>query len=153
MTHVWVNKLPSFAQIMAWNLRTLRTNLKRNTCIFIQENASKNVVWKMTAILSRLQWVKRIPQISRITGYIGGTLQWILYLTSRGLISVFIMFYLYLSLMVVLCFFILIQWFVVFTYNKTSMMILIIKKKSIYHNSNQSSLKIYTNEVYMTASN
>ena len=33
-------------------------NIRRNLCIFIQENAVENVVWKMTAILSRPQFLK-----------------------------------------------------------------------------------------------
>ena len=33
-------------------------NLNRNSFIFIQENAFENVVWKMTAILSRPKCVK-----------------------------------------------------------------------------------------------
>ena len=44
---------------------TLGTNvseiLKRNSYIFIQENAFENVVWKMAAILSRPQCVKNWP--------------------------------------------------------------------------------------------
>ena len=32
-------------------------NLNRNLCIFIQENASENVVWKMAVFLSRAQCV------------------------------------------------------------------------------------------------
>ena len=40
------------------NLRNKRQwNLKRNSYIFIQENAFENVVREMVAILSRLQWV------------------------------------------------------------------------------------------------
>ena len=33
-------------------------NIKRNACIFIQENAFKNIICKMAAILSRPQCVK-----------------------------------------------------------------------------------------------
>ena len=44
--------------IVNWNLRNkLQWNLKRNSYIFIQENAFENVVWKMAAILSRPQCV------------------------------------------------------------------------------------------------
>ena len=43
-------------------IRTLGTNLKRNSYIFIQENAFKNVVCAIAAILSRLQCVKRHEQ-------------------------------------------------------------------------------------------
>ena len=35
----------------------LQWNSRWNTCIFIQENARENVVWKMASILSRLQCV------------------------------------------------------------------------------------------------
>ena len=47
--------------IVNWNLRDkLKWNLKRNSYIFLQENAFENVVWKMAAILS---W----PQGAKIT--------------------------------------------------------------------------------------
>ena len=38
-------------------LGTLQWNLSPNSYIFIQENAFENVVWKMSAILSRPQYV------------------------------------------------------------------------------------------------
>ena len=34
-------------------------NFKRNSYVFIQENAFENVIWEMATTLSRLQWVKR----------------------------------------------------------------------------------------------
>ena len=37
-------------------------NINRNSYIFIQENASENVVWKMAAMLSRPQCVKWLPE-------------------------------------------------------------------------------------------
>ena len=41
-----------------WTIRNkLQWDLNRNSCIFIQENAFKNVVWKMATILSRPQCV------------------------------------------------------------------------------------------------
>ena len=41
-----------------WTLRNkVQWNINRNSCIFIQENASEIVVWKMAAILSRPQCV------------------------------------------------------------------------------------------------
>ena len=43
--------------IVNWNLRSkLQWNLKQNSYIFIQENAFENVVWKMSANLSRRKW-------------------------------------------------------------------------------------------------
>ena len=45
--------------IVNWTLRNkLQWNFNRNTYIFIKENASENVIWKMVAILSRPQCVK-----------------------------------------------------------------------------------------------
>ena len=50
--------------IINWNLRNkLQWNLKRNSYIFIQDNAFENVVWKMAAILPRPQWVKDIKVV------------------------------------------------------------------------------------------
>ena len=47
--------------IVNWTLRNkVQWNCKQNSCIFIQENACENVVWKMAAILSRPQCVKAI---------------------------------------------------------------------------------------------
>ena len=44
--------------IVYWTLRNkLQWNLNRNSNIFIQENAFKNVVWKMAAILFRFHCV------------------------------------------------------------------------------------------------
>ena len=44
--------------IINWTLRNkLQWNLNQNSYIFIQENAFENVVWKMSAILSRPQCV------------------------------------------------------------------------------------------------
>ena len=41
-----------------WTLvNKLQWNVDKNLCIFIQENAFENVVWKMAAILPRPQWV------------------------------------------------------------------------------------------------
>ena len=46
--------------IVNWTLRNkVQWNRKQNSCIFIQENAFENVVWKMAAILSRPQCVTR----------------------------------------------------------------------------------------------
>ena len=47
-------------------------NLNHNSCIFIEENAFENVVWKMAAILSRPQCVEKpvspfpCPQIFKV---------------------------------------------------------------------------------------
>ena len=47
--------------IVNWTLRNkLQWNLNRNSNIFIQENASENVIWKMAAMLSRPQCVKSL---------------------------------------------------------------------------------------------
>ena len=44
--------------IINWTLRNkLQGNFNRNSCIFIQENAFENVVWKIAAILSQSQCV------------------------------------------------------------------------------------------------
>ena len=44
-----------------WTLRNkFQWNFNRNSCIFIQENALENVVWKMAAILSRPQCVNSL---------------------------------------------------------------------------------------------
>ena len=51
LNHCW--------NIVNWTLRKkLQWNLNRNWNIFIQEKALENVVWKMTAILSRPQCLK-----------------------------------------------------------------------------------------------
>ena len=42
-------------------MNKLRWNLKRNSYIFIQENAFENIVCEMAAILSRPQCVKLVP--------------------------------------------------------------------------------------------
>ena len=48
--------------IVNWTLSNkVRWNRKQNSCIFIQENAYENVVWKMASILSRPQCVKMAP--------------------------------------------------------------------------------------------
>ena len=80
VTHICVNKLtiigsdkglpPIGRQAIIWTndwillIRTSGTNcqwnLKRNACIFIQENASESVVCTMTAILSRPQCVNSL---------------------------------------------------------------------------------------------
>ena len=74
VTHICVGKLtiigsdnglaPTRNQcwdIVNWNLRNkLQWNLKRNSYIFIQENAFENVVWRMAAILSRPQCVNSL---------------------------------------------------------------------------------------------
>ena len=73
MTHICVGKLsiigsdnglsPNQCQAIIWTnfgillIGTLG-NLNHNLYIFIQENAFDNVVWKMAAMLSRLQWVE-----------------------------------------------------------------------------------------------
>ena len=45
--------------IVNWTLRNkLRWNLNQNLCIFIQENALENVLWKIAVILSQPQCVK-----------------------------------------------------------------------------------------------
>ena len=57
------------ASILNWTLRNkLQWNLNRNSSIFIQENAFENVVWKMAAILSRPQCVKRAAQVDATVG-------------------------------------------------------------------------------------
>ena len=44
--------------IVNWTLRNkVQWNRKQNSCIFIQENAFENVVWKMAVFLSRPQCV------------------------------------------------------------------------------------------------
>ena len=56
--------LPNHYLNQCWNIvswtfgNKLQWNLNQNSYIFIQENAFENVVWKMAAILSRLQCVK-----------------------------------------------------------------------------------------------
>ena len=58
---------PARRQAIIWtNARTLfirlhgtKLNFNRNSYIFIQENPIQNVVWEITAILSRLQLVKQ----------------------------------------------------------------------------------------------
>ena len=79
MTHICVGKLtiigsdnglsPGRHQVIIWTIagrivnwthgNKLQWNFNRNSNIFIQENASKHVVWKAAAILSRPQCVKR----------------------------------------------------------------------------------------------
>ena len=39
-------------------MNTFQWNYKRNSYIFIQENAFENVAWRIAAILSRPQYVK-----------------------------------------------------------------------------------------------
>ena len=78
MTHICVNELttigldnglsPDRHQAIIWTnaglllIGPLGTNFSENlywnSYIFIQENAFENVVWEMSAILSRPQWVK-----------------------------------------------------------------------------------------------
>ena len=75
VTHICVSKLyvgsdnclsPGRRQAIIWhivnsNLRNkLQWNLKRNSCVFIQENEFENVVCEMAFILSRPQFVKEI---------------------------------------------------------------------------------------------
>ena len=51
---IWIN-----AGVINWTLvNKLQWNINRNLYIFIQENTSENVIWKMAAILSRPQCVK-----------------------------------------------------------------------------------------------
>ena len=78
MTHIYVSKLsiidsdngllPGRGQAIIWNnagillIRTVGTNfseilIKRNSYIFIQENAFENIVSEIVAILSRPQCV------------------------------------------------------------------------------------------------
>ena len=76
VTHICVSKLtiigsynglspPSHYLKQCWNIVKLdlgnkfQWNLKRNWYIFIEANAFENVVWKMVAILSRPQCVKK----------------------------------------------------------------------------------------------
>ena len=48
--------------IANWTLRNkLQWNFNQNSKIFIQENASENIVWEMAAILSRGWWVILTP--------------------------------------------------------------------------------------------
>ena len=47
--HIYINKL-------SWNI-------KRNSCIFFQENAIENVVWAKAAILSRPQYVNSLSGV------------------------------------------------------------------------------------------
>ena len=46
---IWTNA----GKLLIWTLGTNQWNLKRNSYIFIQENALENVVCEMAAILSR----------------------------------------------------------------------------------------------------
>ena len=63
---VQIMSVPSHYLNKCWNIvnSTLRNklqwNINRNWCIFIQENAFENVVWKMAAILSQPQCVKTL---------------------------------------------------------------------------------------------
>ena len=79
MTHICVNKIaiigsdnglsPERHQAIIWTNAgilliwplgaKLQWNFNRNAYIFIRENACENIAWKMTAILSRLQWVNQ----------------------------------------------------------------------------------------------
>ena len=52
-------------------MNKLQWNVNRNSCIFIQENAFENVVWKMAAILSRPQCVKCLCAAFWIEAIIG----------------------------------------------------------------------------------
>ena len=82
---VWHIFGPGRRQIIIWtnvgmlSIRTLGTTLsgisvKRNSYIFIQENAFENVVCKMGAILSRLQCVKQQtgPNLSYARSFVRG---------------------------------------------------------------------------------
>ena len=59
--HSW--PAPSLYLNQCWNTWIIRSkfqwNQNQNSFIFIQENEFGNVVWKMAAILSRSQYVKR----------------------------------------------------------------------------------------------
>ena len=69
VTHICVRNLtiigsdnvlsPSHYLNQCWNIVnwTLRNKLQWNSYIFVEENAFQNVIWKMTAILSRPQYV------------------------------------------------------------------------------------------------
>ena len=46
-------------------MNNLKWNLNRYAYIFIQEYAFENVIWKMAAILSRPQYVKKDTRINR----------------------------------------------------------------------------------------
>ena len=60
----------------------LRWNYNQNSFFFIQENASKNIVWDMSAILSKRRWVKLCHHCLLLAGcyrhYEIHRLQWIL---------------------------------------------------------------------------
>ena len=65
----------------------LQWNLNRNSFIFIQENAFENVVWKMTAILSRPQCVNtglHIVMSFALVKTIGGQITSLLFYSSIG---------------------------------------------------------------------
>ena len=70
VTHICVSQLITIVSdndylkqwwnIVIWTRgKKFKGNLNRNLYIFIQENAFENVVWKMSAILSRPQCVKQ----------------------------------------------------------------------------------------------
>ena len=64
--------MPSHYWNQCWNIvnlnlrNKLQWNLKRNSCIFIQENAFENVVCEMASILSRPQCVKILKRPSSL---------------------------------------------------------------------------------------
>ena len=69
INHYWFRQwlgawtAPSHYLNQCWNIvrNKLQWNLDRNSYIFIQENASGNIVCEKAAILSRGRWVKPIP--------------------------------------------------------------------------------------------
>ena len=61
-------------KIVNWTLRNkIQWNLNRNSYVFIQENASENIVCEMAAILSRGRWVNTLYQSSARFGIINPT--------------------------------------------------------------------------------
>ena len=76
--------------VVNWTIRNkLQWNLKRNSYIFIQENAFENVVWKMAAILSRPQCVKLKHGPVSLTYFILSRSRWI----HLHIYNIFIVFF------------------------------------------------------------
>ena len=95
---------PSHNLNQCWNIvnlthrNKLQWNLNWNSYIFIQENAFKNVIWKMAAILSRPQCVKPFGLLSVMVNRIrwvelyficwNYSFFWLTYFCSMGSVSV-----------------------------------------------------------------
>ena len=79
--------VPSYYLNKCWNIvnwtlgNKFQWNINRNLYIFIQENAFKNVVWKMAVILFRPQCVKVLNSISQKV--VKRALSWPLFLECK----------------------------------------------------------------------